>query len=256
MLLAIDIGNTNTVFAVYDGDELRQEWRAQSVAKRTGDEYAVFLNELLVLAGLGWKDLTDVIVSSVVPDANFNIQNFCKKFLNTQPLLIDRNTAGIEIDLDKPEQVGADRLVNAVAVVAHYRVPAIVIDFGTATTFDVIDANGRYAGGAIAPGINLSIAALHEATAQLPSINIKKPAKAIGKNTIDAMQSGIYLGYLSLIEGMVARIKSEMGTEPFVVATGGLAPLFANDTKVINAVDDQLTLKGLLNLYQNHKNNR
>jgi type III pantothenate kinase len=253
MLLAIDIGNTNTVFAVYEGESLRQEWRAQSAAKRTGDEYAAFLKELMALAGLAWADLTDVIISSVVPDANFNIKTFCQKFLNVEPLFVDKNTVGIEIDIDRPQDVGADRLVNAVAVVAHYRVPAIVIDFGTATTFDVIDAKGRYAGGAIAPGINLSVSALHQAAAQLPSITIQKPARAIGKNTIEAMQSGIYLGYISLIEGMVAQIKNEMGVEPFVLATGGLAPLFANDTAVINAVDDQLTLKGLLHLYQSRK---
>ena len=253
MLLAIDIGNTNTVFAVYEGETLTQEWRAQTMATRTADEYAVFLNELLALAGLKWADFGDVIISSVVPKANFPIQSFCTKFLKREPLFVTKDNVGLEIDLEKPEEVGADRLVNTVAVIQHYQVPAIVIDFGTATTFDVIDAKGRYCGGSIAPGINLSVSALHAAAAQLPNIDIAAPAHAIGRNTVEAMQSGVYFGYLGLIEGIVARIAQEMGVKPFVIATGGLAPLFAGKTGVIKAVDNHLTLKGLLKLYQNHK---
>ena len=253
MLLAIDIGNTNTVFAVYKGDALHQEWRCQTVASRTADEYAVFLNELLALAGMAWADISDVIIGSVVPNANFHIKNFCVKFIKAEPLFVTKDVVGIAIDLDRPEEVGADRLINAVAVIEHYQYPAIVIDFGTATTFDVIDAKGRYAGGAIAPGINLSVSALHQAAAQLPNVDIAKPEKAIGKNTVEAMQSGIYWGYLGLIEGITAQITCEMGAQPFVIATGGLAPLFAGNTDLIKTVDHQLTLKGLLKLYQNHK---
>lgn len=253
MLLAIDIGNTNTVFAIYDGETLKQEWRAQTIARRTGDEYGSFLNELMGLVGLSWKDLTDVVIGSVVPDANFHITNFCKKFIGCEPLFATRANVGLSFDMERPEEVGADRLLNALAVITHYKTPAIVIDFGTATTFDVIDAQNRYAGGVIAPGINLSVTALQEAAAQLPDIEIAKPARAIGKTTVEAMQSGVYWGYIGLIDGIVARVMKEMGAKPFIVATGGLAPLFAGSTGVIESIDQQLTMKGLLKLYKDHK---
>ncbi|MCE7885999.1 MAG: type III pantothenate kinase [Alphaproteobacteria bacterium PRO2] len=253
MLLAIDIGNTNTVFAVYSGEKLLAHWRCQSIATRSADEYAAFLQSVFSLEGLDWKKLSDVIVSSVVPEADFHIKKFCKKYLKKKPLLVGYQDVPLKIDLDRPEEVGADRLVNALAIKEFYKVPAIVIDFGTATTFDVIDAKGRYAGGAIAPGINLSVEALHRAAAKLPRVNVKRPRSVIGKSTVSAIQSGIFFGYLGLIEGIVANISKEIGAKPFVIATGGLAPLFEPHTKIIQAVDDELTLKGLLRIYQHHK---
>lgn len=253
MLLAIDTGNTNTVFALYKGDELVHSWRCQTIASRSADEYASFLNELFALAYVKWSDVSDVIVSSVVPDVNFHIKEFCRKYLEREVLFVDHQVAGVEIDMARPDEVGADRLVNAAAVRAHYKSPAIVIDFGTATTFDVIDGQGRYAGGAISPGINLSVSALHQAAAKLPSVTIKKPDTVIGKDTVGAIQSGIYWGYMGLIEGIISNITKELGEQPFVIATGGLAPLFAGNTDAIDEIDDQLILKGLLVIHQNHK---
>lgn len=253
MLLAIDVGNTNTVFAIYKGEELFESWRCSSEATRSADEYASFLNELFTLSNIKWDDFEDVIVSSVVPEANFHIRGFCEKYLSKETLMVTHDLVGLQVSVDRPEEVGADRLVNSVAVLEHYQAPAIVIDFGTATTFDVIDAKGRYSGGVISPGINLSVSALHQAAAKLPSVSIKKIDSVIGTDTVSAIQSGVYWGYVGLIEGVVARIKEEIGEDAKVIATGGLANLFADETPVIDTVDQDLTLKGLLKIYQNHK---
>ncbi len=253
MLLAIDIGNTDTVFAVYKGEALVESWRCKTVGTRSGDEYASFLNELFSLAGIKWKKLSDVIISSVVPEANFHIENFCKKYLECTAIMVSHENAAITIDIDKPEELGPDRIVNAVAVLEHYQAPAVVIDFGTATTFDVINAKGAYSGGVIAPGVNLSVSALHMAAAKLPSVSIEKPKTVIGRDTVSAIQSGIYWGYVGLIEGVVKNISSEMGEQPYVIATGGLARLFADNIEVIDTVDNELTLKGLLKIYQGHR---
>ncbi len=256
VLLAIDIGNTNSVFAVYRGETLVAHWRCQTAAGRTADEYASFLQGLFVDKKLGWKDIDDVIICSVVPDSDFHIKGFCRDYLKKKPVMVGADNVNIGIDLDRPEEIGADRLVNAVAVREFYKTPAIVIDFGTATTFDVVDKKGRYAGGAIAPGIHLSIEALHRAAAKLPRVAVKKPARAIGKNTVEAIQSGIFWGYIGLIEGVVEKLSKELGAKPYVLATGGLAPLFAPHTKSINHVDDELTLKGLLLIHQESKNEK
>ncbi|MCC7305192.1 MAG: type III pantothenate kinase [Alphaproteobacteria bacterium] len=253
MLLAIDIGNTNTVFAVYKKDKLLNSWRCQSAAARTADEYAAFLHEMFSIQKITWKDIADIIISSVVPDADFNIRKFCKKYVGKDPVFITSKITGVEVLLDRPEEVGADRLVNAAAVKEFYKTPAIVIDFGTATTFDVVDKKGRYAGGVIAPGINLSIKALAQAAARLPRVSVKKPEKVVGKSTVVAMQSGVYWGYIGLIEGIVKKISAEQKEKFFVLATGGLAPLFADNTSVIKKVDDDLTLKGLLCIYRSLK---
>lgn len=252
-LLAIDIGNTNTVFAVYSGEKLLAHWRLQTIPARSADEYASFLKGLFDLSKINWSKMDDVIVSSVVPDADFHIKKFCKEYLKKKPLMVGLEDVPIKVALDRPEEVGADRLVNALAVKEFYKTPAIVIDFGTATTFDVIDSKGRYAGGAIAPGINLSVEALHRAAAKLPKVNVKKPKSVIGKNTVSAIQSGIFFGYLGLIEGIVENITKETGEKPFVLATGGLAPLFEPHTKAIHVLDDELTLKGLLRIHQHHQ---
>ena len=252
MLLAIDSGNTNIVFAVFDGDQLRGEWRASTDAERTADELGVWLTQLLAIEGLSARDIDAAIIASVVPAMVFNLKTLCRRYFRSEPLVVgDENVhLGIGIRLDRPEEVGADRLVNAVAAHHCYGGPMIVIDFGTATTFDVVDAAGNYCGGAIAPGINLSLQALHTAAAKLPRVAIGRPRQVIGKATVPAMQSGIFWGYVGLIEGLVKRIKEEFGSDMLVIATGGLAPLFIEATESIDRLDADLTLRGLLLIHR------
>lgn len=252
MLLAIDAGNTNIVFAVYDGDARIQSWRCKTDAARTADEYAALLMQLLPAANLTFKHIREAIIASVVPEANFHLRRLCEQYFHCPVQVVgsDPLDLDIAIDLLKPEEIGADRIVNAVAVKQCYRAPAIVVDFGTATTFDVIDGNNTYRGGAIAPGVNLSMNALHSAAAKLPRIGIKRPQSVIGNDTVSAMQSGIYWGYIGLIEGMIQRIGVEMEGKPFVIATGGLAPLFASGTTLIETTDEDLTLKGLVHIHK------
>lgn len=253
MLLAIDVGNTNTVMAIFKEDALFRSWRCCTVAQRSADEYALFFKGVLELAHLGFEDVSDVIVSSVVPAADFHVKRFCERYLTHTPYVVTSDAINLPVLLDQPREVGADRLVNACAVRAEQSLPAIVIDFGTATTFDVIDASGAYAGGVIAPGVNLSLEALQRAAAKLPSVDIKKTSKVIGTNTIDAIQSGMFWGYMGLIEGIVSRMKTEISGAPVVIATGGLASLYAPLTDAIDRVDADLTLKGLLYLYKYFK---
>jgi type III pantothenate kinase len=250
MLLAIDAGNTNIVFAVHDGNEFVHIWRCQTISGRTSDEYASWLHQLFSQTTLQFSDITDAIISSVVPDANMNLSNFCRKSFGCEALMITHHDVDLAIKLDKPSEIGADRLVNSVAVKNHYQFPAIVIDFGTATTFDVIDADGAYIGGVIAPGINLSMVALYEAAAKLPKINVKKTQSVIGHDTVSAMQSGVYWGYVGMIEGTIKRIAEEMDVEPKIIATGGLAHLFSESIPSIEIIDDDLTLRGLYDIYQ------
>lgn len=260
MLLAIDAGNTNTVFAVYDDEKLLKVWRLATNSSRTSDEYMALLYPLLSQKGIDLSEITAAILSSVVPDANMNIRRFCESEIGCEMITVEASSVNLEINLDKPEEVGADRLVNAVAVNCRYNVPCIVIDFGTATTFDVIDAKGRYDGGIIAPGVNLSMSALHQAAARLPRVSVKKPDAVVGKDTVSAMQSGMYWGYVSMIEGLLVRMKEEIGApECTVVATGGLAHLFAPALPLINEVDEDLTLYGLHKIYkdqQDENNNK
>lgn len=255
MLLAIDSGNTNIVFAVFDGDEVKGEWRASTHADRTADELGVWLTQLLAIAGLDRKDIDAAIIASVVPAMVFNLKTLCRRYFGCQPLVVGDEgvTLGLDIRLDRPEEVGADRLVNAVSAHMRFGGPLIVIDFGTATTFDVVDGEGNYCGGAIAPGINLSLEALHMAAAKLPRVAIGRPKRVIGKATVPAMRSGIYWGYVGLIEGLVSRISAEFGATMTVVATGGLAPLFLEATSVIDHLAPDLTLRGLLEI---HRRNR
>jgi type III pantothenate kinase len=252
MLLAIDAGNTNIVFAVFDGEQVRGEWRASTDTDRTADELGVWLMQLLTIEGLKREDIDAAIIASVVPAMVFSLKTLCRRYFDCDPVVVGSEGVdlGISILLDRPEEVGADRLVNAVAAHQCYQGPMIVIDFGTATTFDVVDVTGNYCGGAIAPGINLSLEALHMAAAKLPRVAIGRPRSVIGKATVPAMQSGIFWGYVGLIEGLVKRIKEEFGTEMLVVATGGLAPLFAEVTKVIDRLDPDLTLRGLLEIHR------
>ena len=247
MLLAVDCGNTNTVFAVFEDDVQRGQWRIATDAQRTADEYAVWLTQLMSLKSLGVEDINHAIVTTVVPGTRRNLTNLLESHFGVTPLVVrDANVElGIDVMIARPEQAGADRLVAAVG--AHIRHPGdlIVIDFGTATTFDVIDDAGNFRGGVIAPGINLSVEALYTAGALLPRVNIDKPDTVIGGATVPAMQSGIFWGYVSMIEGMIPRIAEEYGKPVKVVATGGLAPLFADVTGVIDATEPDLTLIGL-----------
>jgi type III pantothenate kinase len=254
MLLAIDCGNTNIVFAVYDGDTLRGQWRAATKAERTADEYGIWLTQLLSHEGIDPKTVDAAIVASVVPGKNFDLTKLCEKYFGCAPRFIGQPglKLGSEALVDNPRQLGADRIVNAVAAYATYKSPLIIIDFGTATTFDVVDSDGNYRGGCIAPGINLSLEALHMATAQLPRLHIENPGNApvIGTNTRAQIISGVFWGYIGLIEGLVARMKAERAEKMTVIATGGLAPLLATATPAIEHIDQDLTLRGLLLIHK------
>ena len=251
MLLAIEQGNTNTLFAVHDGESWIAQWRAATESTRTADEYAVWLSQLLNMSNLKLSDLDACIVSSVVPQSIFNLRNLSRRYLHVEPLVVGENAElGVEVRIDKPSEAGADRLVNAIGAHIVYPGPLIVIDSGTATTFDLIGADGGFEGGVITPGINLSIKALHEAAAKLPRIAIQRPAKVIGTDTIGAMQSGVFWGYVAMIEGLIARIKAERGDHLTVVATGGVASLFEGATSSIDHFDPDLTIRGLLEIHR------
>lgn len=246
MLLVVDAGNTNVVFAIWDGIVWRGTWRIATEPQRTSDEYAVWLLTLLRLTGLNREDVSGAVVGTVVPAALYHLRRLCRDWFEVEPLIARADLDwGFDIRVDQPQDVGADRLLNALAAHQSFGGPLIVVDFGTATTFDVVDGDGAYLGGVIAPGINLSLEALHQAAARLPRIGIGRPQAVIGRGTVAAMQSGIYWGYVGLIEGLVGRIKAEYGAPMKVVGTGGLAPLFAEGTLVIEKIEPDLTLDGL-----------
>lgn len=247
MLLAIDAGNTNTVFAVFDGDTLVGQWRLATDAHRTADEYAVWLIALMGLMNLKPSHVQAAIVASVVPHTLFELKTLCRRYFHCELMMVGSVgvKTGIEAKVDRPQEVGADRLVNAFAAWRKYAMPVIVVDFGTATTFDVVGKEGDYIGGVIAPGVNLSLETLHRAAAKLPNVAIAEPARVIGTDTVPAMQSGIYFGYAGLIEGIVQRIRAEYGYPMKVIATGGLAPLYARATSVIEEIEQDLTILGL-----------
>jgi type III pantothenate kinase len=251
MLLCIDAGNTNIVFAVHDGTAIRAEWRAVTETTRTADEYAVLLSQMLSLQSLRFADVDAAIIATVVPAALFDLRQFCRKYLNCEPLVVgDPNVdLGIAVHTDRPQAVGADRLVNAIAAHATYKGALIVVDFGTATTFDIVSENGDYEGGVIAPGVNVSAEALHQAAAMLPRVAIGRTQNVIGKDTVPAMQSGLFWGYIGLIEGLVARIKEEYGKPMKVIGTGGLATPFHRQTEAIDHLDPDLTIRGLIMIH-------
>ena len=264
MLLTIDCGNTNTGFAMFEGERCVGSWRTSTNASRTADEYGVWLTQLLALSDLSLGDIHDVIIANVVPETAFNLKTLCRRHFGLEPMLIGAPGVdlGIAIRIDNPKEVGADRVVNAIGAAARYKGALIVIDFGTATTFDVVEADGGYAGGVIAPGINLSLEALYNAAAQLPRIvieppahpsNANEPVHIIGTSTKEAMRAGIFWGYVGLIEGIVNRIKAEYGEPMTVVATGGLAPIFLSSTEAIQHVDPDITLRGLVLIHQRNK---
>ena len=240
MLLAIDSGNSNTVFAVFSKDgEIQGEWRAAGESNRTADEFGIWLTQLLDQEGIDRKKIKSAIIATVVPDNLIHLKSLCKKYFNCDALVIGdpRVDLGLKVLINNPHEVGADRLCNAVAAHKTYKGPLLILDFGTATTFDVIDGEGNYCGGAIYPGINLSLEALHHGAAQLPRVAVDKPESVIGKDTVSAMRSGIFWGHVSMIEGMVTRICSEVGSPLKVVATGGLAQLFNGSCDAIDFYD-------------------
>lgn len=249
MLLAIDVGNTNVVFALFDGRTLRTRWRIATDPRRTGDEYAVWLLQLMAIEGIERSAVRQVIVSTVVPRAQHNLEVLSEKYFGLVPLVAGEGAAAwnFPIDVDEPRSLGADRAINALAAHARYDGDLIVVDFGTATTFDVVDYNGAYKGGIIAPGINLSLDALVSNTAKLPRIAIDSPRddSVIGRNTEDQMLIGVFWGYVAMMEGLIARIRAEIGRPARVIATGGLAILFDRHTDIFDAVDADLTLDGL-----------
>jgi type III pantothenate kinase len=254
MLLAIEQGNTNTLFAVHDGERWSSQWRAGTDSTRTADEYAVWLSQLLGMAGLTLNGFDGCIVSSVVPQSIFNLRNLARRYLHVEPLVIGENVdLGIPVRIDKPSEAGADRLVNAIGAHVVYPGDLIVIDSGTATTFDIIAADGGFDGGVIAPGINLSMEALHNAAAKLPRVAIQKPQRVVGTDTVGAMQSGVFWGYIALIEGLIARIKAERDQPMTVVATGGVASLFHGATTSIDHFDPDLTIRGMLEIWRRNK---
>lgn len=250
MLLAIDAGNTNVVFAIVDGEgAIRARWRIATDPRRTADEYAVWLHQLLALEGLERSAVGAVIIGTVVPRALHNLEVLARKYFGCEPLVAGQGRAGwpVALDVDEPGSVGADRVLNAIAAHERFSGDLVVIDFGTATTFDLVDASGAYKGGIIAPGINLSLDALVSAAAKLPRIAIEAPAdrSVIGRNTEAQMRIGVYWGYVAMIAGLLQRIKAELGRPVTVIGTGGLALLFDKHTSVFDAVEPDLTIHGL-----------
>jgi type III pantothenate kinase len=253
MLLALDIGNTNIHLGVWDNSTWHLNWRVRTVHLKMPDEYAVLIGHFLRDSGFGWPDITDVVIGSVVPPLTAAFIELSQKYVGVDPLVVSAQVkTGIRIDVDQPDQVGADRIVNAAAVQRLYGGPAIVIDFGTATTFDVVSPEGNYIGGSIAPGISIAMDALVGRTAQLYKVTLQPPPCAVGRNTTHALQSGLFWGYVSLVEGLVARLKRAMpgGDQAKVIATGGLAPLFREHTDVIQDIAPFLTLDGLRIIYE------
>jgi len=257
MLLTVDIGNTNIVLGLYDNDRLTHHWRIATDRAKMPDEYALLLRGLFAAANLDLAAVSGVILASVVPPVTETWQELCERYLGRTPLVVGAGVeTGVRILIDNPREVGADRIVNAAAAYQRYGGPAIVIDFGTATTFDAVSPQGDYLGGAIAPGVGISAEALFERTAKLPRIELTPPPAAIGKNTVHAMQSGLLLGYVAMVEGMVARFQKELGGQARVIATGGLAEIIAQQTTVIEAVDPWLTLEGLRLIWQRNRGSR
>jgi type III pantothenate kinase len=258
MLLAIDVGNTNTVLGLYrlEGTkpELAAHWRITTHRSQTADEYGVLFVNLFEMNKLSPSQVKHIIISSVVPPVDSTLRRVCEDYFHTQPLFVEPGIkTGMPVLVDNPAELGADRLVNSVAAFERYGGPCVIVDFGTATTFDVVSAKGEYLGGAIAPGLGLSADALFSRAARLSRVDIKRPAKVIGTNTVTHLQSGLYFGYIGLVDGILERIVAELGQKPRVIATGGLARQIAEDSRFINEIDDMLTLDGLLILFERNR---
>jgi type III pantothenate kinase len=251
VIFVFDIGNTNTVLGVYDGEELKYHWRIETNRNRTDDEYGMIIKSLFNHVGLSFSHINGIVISSVVPPIMFALERMCVKYFNQKPIVVGPGTkTGLNIKYENPREVGADRIVNAVAAIHEYGSPLIIVDFGTATTYCYVNEEKQYMGGAIAPGINISTEALYSKAAKLPRIEITRPEGVIGKNTVSAMQAGIVYGYVGQVEGIVKRMKEQSKTEPTVIATGGLAQLISQESNVFDVIDPFLTLKGLQLIYK------
>ena len=258
MLLAVDVGNTNTVLGLYrlaeEKPALAAHWRVTTHRTQTADEYGVLFVNLFEMNGLATKMVKHIIISSVVPPIDSTLRQVCENYFHIQPLFVEPGIkTGMPVLVDNPSELGADRLVNAIAAFERYGGPCVVVDFGTATTFDVVSAKGEYIGGAIAPGLGISADALFSRAARLARVDVKRPAKVIGTNTVTHLQSGLYYGYIGLVDGILERMVAELGTQPRVIATGGLARQIAEDSRFIAEIDDMLTLDGLLILFERNR---
>ncbi len=256
MLLCIDTGNTNTVFSIWDGENFLSTWRTSTEWQRTADQYFVWLSTLMKAQNLH-VDINQVIISSTVPRVVFNLRLLCDRYFNCRPLVVGKPDCLLPADprVDAGTQIGPDRLVNTAGAFNRHGGDLIVVDFGTATTFDVVARDGAYVGGAIAPGVNLSLEALHHAAAALPHVDISKPQSVIGTNTVHCMQSGVFWGYIGLVRGLTRRIRAEYDRPMKVIGTGGLAPLFAQAETLFDVIEDDLTMHGLTVIYRYNKDN-
>ena len=254
MLLAIDVGNTNLVVGVFEGSKLIESWRLATDNRRSADEYGTMIESMIIREGIKPSEIDDIIISSVVPSLLFTLEHMCLKFYNKNPIVVEQGIkTGIKLHYENPRAIGADRIVNVVGAYEQYGGPLIVIDIGTATTFDVVAENGDFLGGVIAPGIGTSADALFQQAAQLPRIELVPPKQVICRNTIQGMQAGIIFGYVGQIDEIVRRIKEEMGCEMKVIATGGLAKMIAKESATIDKIDHFLTLTGLRALYERNQ---
>jgi type III pantothenate kinase len=258
MLLAIDVGNTNTVLGLYKLEDAKPElaahWRVTTHRAQTADEYGVLFVNLFEMNGMKPSQVAHIIISSVVPPVERTLREVCQNYFHTEPLFVEPGIkTGMPVLVENPAELGADRLVNAIAAFERYGGPCVIVDFGTATTFDVVSAKGEYLGGAIAPGLGLSAEALFSRAARLSRVEIKRPARVIGTNTVTHLQSGLYFGYIGLVDGILERIFAELGAKPQVIATGGLARQIAEDSRFIAEIDDMLTLDGLLILFERNR---